>query len=139
LYHEARNVRHPIKAGALPEDTKYERLRNLPNNRNDAWLKMAKVREKAGSASTAAEVADIFRKEYGMSMEDLSVLYHEPCWKSSPYGGNKWAAICSTVIDLLKALNSGDEILSTQLIEKILQMRHHTGTILAKLKNLKQP
>lgn len=48
VYHDARNVRHPIKAGKLPDGTPYAKLVVLPRNRLEAWRAMAAVRERAG-------------------------------------------------------------------------------------------
>ena len=44
VYHEARNVRHPIKAGMLPKAGKYAKLTSAPTHRLDAWKAMAGIR-----------------------------------------------------------------------------------------------
>jgi hypothetical protein len=50
--------------------------------------------------------------------------------------GNKWAAICSKIIDLMGALESGDKVKSSQLLEAIPRMEHNTGTVEQKLRKL---
>jgi len=137
LYHEARNVRHPIKAKKLPQETKYKKLINLPKNRDIAWQQMAKVRDKAANSRNATAVAYVFQEEYCMSLEELLDLYNCPCWKRSPYGGNRWAPICSKIRDLVQALVSGNDILSTHLFEIIPQMKHNTGIVGKKLLELR--
>ncbi len=138
VYHEARNVRHPISAGKLIRKSKFEKLLNLPKNRDKAWLCMGKVRAKAALARKASEAAQVFKEEYDISLEELLKLYREPCWKISKYGGNKWAPICSMVINLIESLDYGDHMIAFYLLEKIPQMKHHTGTVAQKLLMLKE-
>ena len=54
------------------------------------------------------------------------------------YGGNKWADICSEIIYLLKSLESKNEYLIAQLLEKIPQMKHNTNGVGKKLKELEE-
>jgi len=138
LYHEARNVRHPISARKLPSDSKYNKLINLPRNRVEAWRHMSKLREKAATAQKAADIVRVFQEAYILSLEELLVLYHASCWKGSAYGGNKWGPICSRVRDLVEVLESADEARSAQLFEIILRMEHNTGTVERKLQGLKE-
>lgn len=137
LYHEARNVRHPIKAGKLQNEAKYHRLLNLPNNRDQAWQQMAKIRDKAASFLNAEEVVRVFQDEFVISLDELLILYREPCWRGSLYGGNKWAPICSKIIKLLKFMKSGDDVNISMLLKTIFQMEHNTGTVEQKLLKLK--
>lgn len=137
LCHEARNVRHPIKAGKIPRESKYIRLINLPHNRYSAWLVMAKARDKAARAERAEDAVRVFQEEYGLNLKELLELYHYPCWKHSACGGNKWASICSKISDLVEALDSGDDILSAQLLEALPRMEHNTGILERKLQDLK--
>lgn len=109
LYHEARNVRHPIKEGKLSKKSKYEKLINLPTNRNLAWKHLSKARNKFSELSTAIDIKDAFYNEFHLSLEDLLQLYKETCWKHSLYGGNKWFPICKEVISLVDKFESIDE------------------------------
>jgi hypothetical protein len=136
LYHEARNVRHSIKAGKLSKESKYSKLLTLPKNRDEAWQQMGSSRDKAANFSQISEVKSLFQNEYEINLEQLLILYREPCWKGSLYGGNKWAPICSKIIDLLVALESGDKVKSSQLFEAIPRMEHNTGTVEQKLRKL---
>jgi hypothetical protein len=136
LYHEARNVRHPIKAEKLAKESKYSKLLTLPKNRDEAWQQMGSPRDKAANFSQISEIKSLFQNEYGITLEELLILYREPCWKGSLYGGNKWAPICSKIIDLMGALESGDKVKSSQLFEAIPRMEHNTGTVEQKLRKL---
>ena len=138
VYHEARNVRHPIKDGKLAKEAKYLILRNLPKNRDEAWMQMSKLREKAVDFKTAEEVVNIFQKEYEISLEEILTLYKEPCWKNTPYGGNRWAPICFRVLELVEVIKTGDSINAKQLIKQILRMEHNTGLVCEKLYELKK-
>ena len=138
LYHEARNVRHPIRDGKLAKEAKYSRLLNLSNNRDEAWIQMAKLRRKAASYKTVDEFVNIFQKEYGISLDELLILYEKPCWKNTPYGGNRWAPICFKIIELLGVIKSGDSVNVNQLIKQILRMEHNTGLVCEKLYKLKK-
>jgi len=137
LYHEARNIRHPIKAGKLPEEPKYFKLFALSKNRDEAWQQMGRLRNKAASFSQISEIRYLFQTEYGISIGELLILYQEPCWKGSLYGSNKWAPISCKIIELLEAIDSGDNLKSSKLFEIIPKMEHNTGTVEEKLRKLK--
>jgi hypothetical protein len=136
VYHEARNVRHPLGAEKLVDGERYFRLTNLPRNRMQAWRVMAMVRESAATALGPREAAQVFERQFGLKLWELEELYRMPIWRSSAYGGNPWAAICSAVTQLIEALEGGDEKLSTELLEAIPRYRHNTGTIRSKLQSL---
>jgi hypothetical protein len=138
VYHEARNVRHPIKAGKLADDPKYAKLMTLPHNRLAAWSAMAKIRQKAAAAVTAEVAAAIFEGEFRIGLAELEGLYRAPCWKGSSLGGNRWAPICAQVRELVKALQLGDDLRASGLLRTIPEMRHNTGTVESKLKGLER-
>ena len=48
VYHEARNVRHPIKKGLI-DSTLYKALVNLPTGRGKAWVAMESTRSRKHS------------------------------------------------------------------------------------------
>ena len=137
VYHEARNVRHPIKIGAITDKTRYLKLTNLPSNKEQAWHQMTKVRDNAVNADGAEGAASVFKKEYGVSLDDLLHLYKQSFWKGSAYGGNQWAQICKSVLQLIKAMTDGDSCRSELLLKDIPKMSHNTGTVVAKLSDLK--
>ena len=137
LYHEARNARHLIKAAKLSNELKYSKLRTLPKNRDEAWQHMGRLRDKAVNISQISEVKRLFEYEYGINLEELLILFREEGWKGSLYGGNKWAPICSQIIELLEAIESGDNLKSSKLFAIIPKMEHNTGTVEEKLRRLK--
>lgn len=99
---------------------------------------MAKVRERARKAQNTIDVANVFREEYSISLEDIFNLYKSPCWKNSAYGGNKWAPICSKIISLVEAIESGMDIRVAELLGEIRAMEHNTGRVEDKLSDLKR-
>lgn len=136
VYHEARNVRHPIKKEYLAGRAEYRALASLPRNRVEAWASMAKVREKARKAGSGAAAARVFQDQFGLSLAQLTDLFRASFWKNSAYGGNRWAPICFKVRELVDALDSGDEGRVEQLLEFIPKMGHNTGIVEDKLKSL---
>jgi len=136
LYHEARNVRHPLKEGKLAKEEKYLKLTNLPNGRDKAWIKMAEFRGKVSNCKDIDKVVNAFQKEYGMGLDELLSPYKEPCWKNTDYGGNRWAPICSKIMELVEVIKTGDSLKAVQMIKEILRMEHNTGVVCEKLYNL---
>lgn len=145
VYHEARNIRHPIKGPKLTQQeasryrTEYKKLISLPKGRDDAWSQMAAVRLRASNAKTAEKVVNEFARTYDISLESLYELYQQPIWKhSSAYGGHKWIQICAEAINLVASVASGDEQKAESLFVQIAQMNHNTGNVGKKLKALKE-
>ena len=137
VYHEARNVRHPIKHGRLSTDGIYRKLLNLAKNRATAWDQMAQVRDKAARAKTPVDAAMVFQEVYDLTLNDLQQLYRQPFWRHSPTGGNKWSDITKAVENLMTCMVSGQSAPAIALICEILDMRHNTGLVRAKLECLK--
>lgn len=137
-YHEARNVRYPIKAGKLSDAPEYQRVKSLPKNRYRAWQHMEKVRAQCTGADSIDEVLRIFQANYGLSVDELVVLYEKPCWKDSKYGGNKWTPICIRLLTLVGALRSHDYETAKNLIQRIRDMEHNTGKVGRKLEELRR-
>jgi hypothetical protein len=137
LYHEARNVRHPIKAGKLTDAQKYARLVNLPNNRIEAWQVMETLRARAVDSGTAEAARKTFEQFFGVTLRDLVTLYELPIWRHSAYGGNKWAAISLKVQDFVEAIRTEALARSEDLYCEIMTMRHNTGQVAEKLRRLR--
>ena len=138
LFHEARNVRHPIKDGKLSKDQRYIKLLNLHHGRDEAWIQMSKIREKASTFKNTNEIVILFQKNYGIKINELLDLFNEPCWRNTQYGGNKWAPICSKIIELLNTMNSESSTKTAQITYDILLMDHNTGYVAKKLHELKE-
>lgn len=137
-YHEARNVRHPLDKGLVSEGAKYERLRNLPSNRAEAWKQMSKVRACA-ETGTIAGVAGVFQAVYGLTLRELVELYGTPIWKHHDLGGNRWAKITCKIQQLLDVPAHEPDYRARveRLLEEIMSMHHHTGTVGEKLRKLR--
>ena len=136
VYHEARNIRHPIKAGKFPSSSKYIKFRNLPKNRSCAWHNMSKMRIHAVDSGTIWGARDIFENFFGVSLRDLVALYRMPIWKHSACGGNRWADISSKVCDLVDAMTSDDRPIIEDTFREIISMCHNTGRVGVKLRDL---
>lgn len=138
VYHEARNVRHPIKKGLEKDSSKYARLISLPRNRIDAWNQMERVRNEALKGRSILRAIKIFENEYGVSLDDLVNLFYQPFWKDSLYGGNKWGPICSEIaILVIKAIQKKENDIVANIM-LIHSMRHNTGSVAEKIKELNQ-
>lgn len=134
-YHEARNVRHLVKAGHVPPRP-FELLRALPTNKFEAWQAMAPIRAEAAELGTARAAADVFAVRFECPIELLIELYRNPHWRSSECGGNPWAEIAGAVCDLLRALDERDEDQASRLLLSLPEMRHNTGAVGEKLDGL---
>jgi hypothetical protein len=130
-YHEARNVRHLIAARHLDPDI-YPHLVNLPRDRDEAWRALQGLRAEAKQARSARAVETVFQ----LSLEDLSSLFDNPNWRHSMRGGNQWAHITRALIELRNAIDAGEQGAICALLERIRQMRHNTGIVGLKLRDL---
>jgi hypothetical protein len=134
-YHEARNVRHLIRAGHIALGT-YQTLTNLPTNREDAWGALQDTRSAAKKASSANAVEAIFQRTFGPGLEDLVLLFDNPNWRHSARGGNRWAYITRALIDLRDAIDSDNVANASELLATLPYMRHNTGVVMSKLRDL---
>ena len=139
VYHEARNVRHPVRNGRVNDADRYHGLiHGLAANRKDAWRQMDAVRDRAVRAGSAAGAAAAFQAQYRLDLAELTELYEKPFWRGSAYGGNAWAPISARVRELVSAIAGGDNARASELREEILSMAHNTGKVARKLTRLKQ-
>jgi hypothetical protein len=93
IYHEARNVRHLIRANHLPS-AGWERLRSLPKSRSEAWTYLQSCRHQARQASSASGAAQVFERLLAVGLTGLLEMYENPQWHHTKgYGGNAWAQI----------------------------------------------
>lgn len=136
VYHEARNVRRPLREGKLPIEPRFERIRMLAQNRIEAWKQMAAVRASARAQPSALAAADAFRRSYNLTLEDLGVLYDAPIWWYSPLGGRKWAVIAARILEAVRAWNAVGPSQRRDLLEALLELPHHSGTLRTKLDTL---
>ncbi len=138
VYHEARNVRHPVKAGKLEDADKFKRLIDrLPHNRDDAWQDMKTIKSRAVKAGTVKAAMTVFEETFDLSLQDLITLYQMPIWRHSLYGGNKWANIGSRIWDLVQAMESGTDLQAQEIYREVTAMYHNTGrTVAEKLHTL---
>ena len=136
VYHEARNIRHPIDADKLQCDPRYRALRNLPRNKCKAWTEMTNRREKAALTGSARGAADEFERFFVLSLDELHELYRCPFWRDSDRGGNQWAGISRRVKELVEMADDAEGACVAATIEEILGMCHNTGKVGVKLQEL---
>lgn len=134
-YHEARNVRHLIKAGHLSAEG-FEQLRSLATNRVVAWKQIQSVRHEAMDCESIDGVVALFEDEFELTIVGLVELYRDPNWKGAAYGGNRWAEITSTIDEVSRLFHAGDSDAATELLRRIPSMEHNTGRVGEKLQRL---
>lgn len=136
-YHEARNVRHLVKAKVIDAGT-WRPLISLPNNRVDAWRELQLLRAEACSASSVNEVLAPFERKFQVSLEQLATMFANAAWRGSPCGGNAWESITLTVIDLARELEIGQDAEVAALAASLRLADHNTGAVAVKLRRLDQ-
>jgi hypothetical protein len=136
LFHEARNIRHLVKKGEVI-DSKFLSLRDgLATNRDQAWKQIQPLRQEAGKVQSGKEVEFVFEQQFGLTLDDLVVLYSCTGWKGTLYGGNAWLPIAHKVKEVRDLLDSGREEDANRLMDLILEMPHNTGKVSEKIRNL---
>lgn len=135
LYHEARNVRFLIKARHFGEG-KFASLVSLPTNREKAWRAMAEVRRSAGTTGATSGAVRAFEGRFHVSLDRLGDLFEHEGWRHSKIGGNAWALIAKSVIELREALDARDPVAVSRLLDAIPKMSHNTGWVGDKLRCL---
>ncbi len=138
VYHEARNLRHPVKAGKLQTDPRYGRLLSLPVSRDAAWVAMSSHRKRAALAGSAKGAVQAFEAAFGLSLDELHQLYLREFWKGSSYGGNRWAPITERVGDLVAMADAAGDEAVVAMLDGIHAMCHNTGKVGDKLRDLKE-
>ncbi|MBI3974910.1 MAG: hypothetical protein HY334_00790 [Armatimonadetes bacterium] len=135
VYHEARNVRHLIRARAVePEQWKY--LVALPVNRHEAWQALQEVRVQARRVKSTAALLRVFERRFRVSLAQLVALYGQEAWRDAPYGGNAWETVAGLVGQLASCLEAGRLSAADGLLEALSIARHNTGAVRDKLSQL---
>lgn len=134
-YHEARNVRHLIRGGHLTAE-RFDRLRSLPTNRDDAWRAIQPVRQAAIASGDIDEAVCVFVDEFRLNIAQLVGLYRSPNWKGAAFGGNKWADITAAIEETYRLLRSGDIEAAERCLHRVRLMEHNTGRVGEKLERL---
>lgn len=125
-------MRHLIREGLL-EPEPYSRLTSLPTNKFKAWKVVTPLREEAAASQNVQGALRVFCTRLGLTLPELATLFKHEGWRSAKVGGNAWADITGAVNDLANALDSGDSMEASSLVERILEMRHNTGIVGEKL------
>lgn len=135
VYHEARNVRHPIRDRAIePDPWKY--VVALPTNRDAAWEALQRTRAEARNAKTARGVLLVFERRFRVSLVELAALYANQAWRNKAYGGNAWNGITELVRELADSLGTGRLSDAGRVLDTLGRARHNTGDVASKLQRL---
>ena len=135
-YHEARNVRHLVRAGYLDRSRYRALIDGMSVNRVEAWKQLEPLRRDATRARSAQDAEGIFHRKFGFSLENLVVLSDNPNWRGTGYGGNRWADIDRVLVDLRSAIDGNDGGRVDRLFQELPMMCHNTGLLGEKLKSL---
>ena len=136
LYHEARNVRHLIRAGHISAEG-WEKIVSLPNNRDEAWKVIQPFRNSAKEMESASECLRVFEQRFEANLSALQEMFEDPNWRHAKmYGGNAWAQIAATVSKLVQAIQSGQSSDQDAALDALRYAEHNTGTVEAKLQKL---
>ena len=139
VYHEARNVRHPMDKELVQDPERYRKLvHGLASCPKKAWQQMEFMRAKAASTGAPEGIAKAFKTQYALSLAEIAELFEAPFWKHSRLGGNAWASISGEVINLVTAMSAQESVGQRDLYERILSMSHNTGKVCDKLKKLRR-
>jgi hypothetical protein len=131
VYHEARNVRHLIRAGSVDRVRYRLIVDSLPKNSDEAWAAMQELRLAARAAAGATAAVDMFSRRFGLTLEELEDLYANSTWKdyADVYGGTAWRVIVHDVIELRDALERGDDERAEKLLSRLPERGHNTEPV----------
>ena len=140
VYHEARNVRHLVKAGHVDSEPYRQLWETLPTNRYKAWAALQPLcRDAIQRLGLSAHL--LFELRFRLSLGQLVELFDNPGWKHSPLGGNQWRDTTRAVAELRDALGHAaigfdDPEHAARLLRDLPEMRHNTGSVRDKLRDL---
>lgn len=80
LYHEARNVRHLIRADFHPSKG-WDRVVSLPTNRLAAWREIQDTREEAKAAGNTEAALAVFEGRFQVSLIELREMFANEHWR----------------------------------------------------------
>jgi hypothetical protein len=135
-YHEARNVRHLVRAGYLDKARYALLISGMPTIRGEAWKALEPTRRQAACATSAREAEGTFQRRFDLWLEDLVAISEDPHWNGTQRGGNRWAEINRALILLRTAIDEHDKNRTTELLEQLPLMSHNTGRVGEKLRLL---
>jgi hypothetical protein len=136
VYHEARHVRHLIRAGFIADDS-WSAFTMLAANRVVAWQQLQAQRMVASIETTAALATAVFEARFDKDLAQLHELYSNPNWKhAKQVCGHAWLGITEAVSGLGSAVNSGVAHDIDLRSEDLLVARHNNGRIADKIVNL---
>ncbi len=137
VYHEGRNVRYLAQGGYLDRSPYRRLIHDLPAERGEAWKTLQTFRKAAANKPSAKAAEEVFKIQFGITVEQLLALFENPNWRHAPMrGGNPWANITRAVIELRNALEQRDRKEASRLLHLIPLLPHSTGMLGEKLRTL---
>lgn len=137
VYHEGRNVRHLIRAGAI-DLTGWKYLVALPMNRDSAWAELQDVRQAARMEASVAGSLCQFESRFHVALVRLEELYGHAAWRNSKCGGNAWLGITKLVRRFADCLDCGLVAEAAGVHQSLRSARHNTGSVAEKLAGLER-
>ena len=136
VYHEARNIRIPIRRGKVPEKLRFAALMVLSAHPDLAWLELSPHRHAASRAKSADLAASMFANRFHHTLTDLAYLFQQPYWDIRSTGGPMWANVAIKIWELIGTRDLGDDSGSTDLYRELLQMPVPSGRVMDRLQSL---
>ena len=75
-------------------------------------------------------------RRFGLTLDDLLVLFGHPGWRGSACGGNAWLLIAHMATKLRDLMDDEEELEASRLVGSILRSCHNTGRGGNKLEDL---
>jgi hypothetical protein len=135
VYHEARNVRHLIRAQAI-ESEPWKYLIALPVKREEAWQMLRDVRTQVRQAEDAVGALQVFERRFRVSLAQLVALYGNKGWRNAPYGGKRVGGDCEARRHPRGLLADRPRPEVERSLQELRMSRHNTGLVVDKLSNL---
>ena len=94
--------------------------------------------------STAKDDVELIEKDYvdwsGLTLHEVFQIFQEGNWllgaKKYSYGGPKWAEITRFALEIRSAIINEDESELSSIVDQVQHLRHNTGYIVDKFKEL---
>jgi hypothetical protein len=136
IYHEARNVRHLVRQGLIPEQ-EWRSLISLPANRIEAWKRVSQLRDAAYAQASPDGVLKLFQNQFHVCLYDIRKMFANDNWRhAKAYGGNAWAGITDFAIALAAAIRERHPDETEYLLAELSKLRHNNGFLMDKLVEL---
>jgi hypothetical protein len=77
-----------------------------------------------------------FADHFGVDLEMLVTLYRHPAWNHTNTGSVRWAEVSAALVELRDTMERGDGVAVQDLLARLPNMRHNTGSVREELDRL---